>query len=426
MLDSFKKFGLGVSYQTVYRHIYARIRTQFKAQTPQLEGEGDRIIFGSASLQSTNVFTVMSVVEDARQLTLNAGRMHRIGVGARLEVFRAGDTAGSRARTAVVEIIEPGVASSTARILEQHGAEPIRQGDEAVLLAHGADAPPRGVRLLQPEVAASGAASLGEVARLLRSYGGEYVQPSQPGQVTDFQVSVNERGEYLILDASLRPYPNIGCVLSVADDAAPMRLVERLVHLSKYLNVRELDNKDSQSVLAHYFLVDLVGSPNARSGNGSTNAAAGLPVSHSPRVGDWVYLRARNNGTATLKITVLDLRPNWSITQIFPSRAGRFELLEAGRELLIPLRADLPQGYDEGTDVLKIFATTETADLKCFELPALDLQSELPSPQLRTPFAGRREPTRGGHEASTRDMGTPFISDEDWVALHLSVSVRRS
>jgi hypothetical protein len=326
----------------------------------------------------------------------------------------------------MVEIVYAGIASSTARIMGRNAAEQIRQGDEATLLAPGADAPPRSVSLLQAEVSTTNAASLEKVERLLKRYGGAYVQPSLPGQPADFRVSINERGEYLILDTELRLFPNLGPAMRVTDDAAAIRLIERLVHLSKYLNLRELENNDSQSTNAHYFSIELVGSPHAGSGNGDAPTLAGAAISHTLKVGDWVYLRARNNGAATLKVTVLDLRPNWSVAQIFPSGAGLFEMLEPGRELFIPLRADLPQGYDEGIDVLKVFATTETADLRCFQLPALDLPPGLPAHTLRTPFAASSDSTLAEHEASTRDMGAGFSSSEDWIVLRLDIGVRRT
>jgi hypothetical protein len=427
LLDAFRELGLGVTYQTVYRHVYARIHTQFRAQTPQLEGEGDRIVFGSGSVHRPSVFTVMSVSESTRQLTLNTGRVHGIDAGARLAIFRAGAASESRERVALVELVEQGVALSTARILRLRGAEQIRQGDEAELLAPGVGTPRRGVRLLPPEGPESNVGPLAEVERVLMRDGGAYVRPAQPDEAAEFYVSVGERGEYLIRDAALRPFPNLNPALHVEDSTAAVLLIERLIHLSKYRSVLELENGDSESALARDFSIELVG-PQAAAYDGNGDGAhplAGPANLHALKAGDWVFLRARNNGSATLNVTVLDLRPDWSVTQIFPSRAGLFETLEAGRELCIPLQVDLPQGYEEGTDALKVFATTEAADFKCLQLPALDLPPGLPSHILRSPFPVNRGPMPFGLDAVTGDTSTPFSPGEDWAVSCLYLSVRR-
>ena len=41
-------------------------------------------------------------------------------------------------------------------------------------------------------------------------------------------------------------------------------------------------------------------------------------------------------------------------------------------EKVLPLRADLPSGYEEGRDILKVFATVGTTDFRWLQLPRLD------------------------------------------------------
>lgn len=427
LLDTLRKLGPHVTYRDVYRQVYARIHAQFKAQTPQLEGEGDRVVFGHESVHHPEVFTVMSVAAGARELIVNAGRVHRVATGARLAVFRAGEAGVEGAtRAAVVEIVAPGVASSSARVVTRPGACEVMQGDEAVLLAPGTDAPRRGVRLLRTEGPVPSAAPLNEVAALLRRRGGGYLRLAPPDEDTDFHVSVNERGEYVVLDASLRPVPNIGPALSAADGARTAQLVERLIHLAKYLNLRELQNPDGHSAFAHYFTAELVRPPAARAAVRGAYAEAEPVGSRALGVGEWVSLRVRNGGGQPLNVTVLDLRPDWSVAQIFPSRAGLFETLEAGRELTIPLRADLPQGYDEGADLLKVFATSEAADFKGFQLPALGQPPAPLHPPSSMSAARGGDSAAGESGADTRDMGAPLGPEDDWTVLGLEVSVRRS
>lgn len=405
LLDSLREFGLGITFRAVYRRIYARIHAQFPLQTPQLEGEGDRLVFAREEVKTPDVFTVMSVEEGTERLTLNAGSVHGIGEGSRLALFSFG--AESRATTALVEIVEPGAASSTARVLRSRGT--VRQGDEAVLLAPGTDTPPRVVNLLL----ASGEARA-EVERQLKRYGRGFLRQARVGESADWNVRVGEGGEFVILDSSFKAFPNIGSALSTAEADAIRRLAERLVHLAKYLNVRELSNDDSRSTLARQFSIEIIGPPNSDARNDGRGGACAV------RVGDAVVLRMRNQSAETLNITVMDLRPDWAIRQIFPSRAGLFETLEAGAELCVPLHPDLPAGYEEGTDVLKVFATTEAADFRSLELPSLDEPRPVAAHVWRTPSV--RGAASGGEP---QDVRAVCGESADWTAPQLSVHVRR-
>jgi hypothetical protein len=79
-----------------------------------------------------------------------------------------------------------------------------------------------------------------------------------------------------------------------------------------------------------------------------------------------------NDKTRILNITVLDLAPNWQIQQLLPAGAGAFEILQPGKSIEFPIEAYLPDGYEESTDILKVFATQRTSGFRCLELPALD------------------------------------------------------
>ena len=51
LLDTLKARVATTTYQTVYQRVLAKVHSQFDAQTPQLQGEGGRVVFGSAYLQ---------------------------------------------------------------------------------------------------------------------------------------------------------------------------------------------------------------------------------------------------------------------------------------------------------------------------------------------------------------------------------------
>jgi hypothetical protein len=211
--------------------------------------------------------------------------------------------------------------------------------------------------------------------------------------------------------------PNIGSALSVTDSGAPQLIFERLLHLAKYHSARALKNLDPLSPLSHKFSVELVGV--------QADYKPGAPLHPQPftetqdtptvKVGEWIFLRARNHYTTqdgiTLNVTVLNLRPDWSIRQVFPSRAGLFETLEPEQELLLPLRVELPPYYDEGIDLIKFFATIEPADFHFLELSPLDVRA--------TRSASTISQSSDHDESQARDLA------EDWNTRQLEIRVTR-
>jgi hypothetical protein len=69
---------------------------------------------------------------------------------------------------------------------------------------------------------------------------------------------------------------------------------------------------------------------------------------------------------------VLDLAPDWSITQIFPAASAAFEPLDPQGTFEFEFEAFLPNSRSEGTDTFKVFATQSTTNFRWLQLPALD------------------------------------------------------
>src|SRR5258708_39956288 len=96
--------------------------------------------------------------------------------------------------------------------------------------------------------------------------------------------------------------------------------------------------------------------------------ARGKHLGHAP-----VRLEVEYSDFQTLKVAVLNLQPDWGVTQVFPSGIGdQFHPIEPDREETIDLRASLPSGYAECRDQLKAFATVEPVNFRVLELPTLD------------------------------------------------------
>ena len=94
---------------------------------------------------------------------------------------------------------------------------------------------------------------------------------------------------------------------------------------------------------------------------------------NSFKEGIYLALRIQNNSSQVLNVTVLDLQPDWGITQAYPrSSDSYFMPIDPGKSEDIPLKVSLPQGYKEGRDVIKVFATVGPTNFRWLELPVLD------------------------------------------------------
>ena len=428
-LDSLKKFGHGVTYQRLHRYIHAKVSEQFRRrepQNPQLEGEGDRILFGREPAQVPHAFTVLNADVGKRQISLSAGRVHGLGAGARFALYRAGkvDFKRSEKRLATAEITEPGAASSLARLVRRSVDRHVEQGDQAVLLSPGTDIPRYTVRVIAKEKL------FAQIAQLLRRPNEGYVQLMEANEKTDFIINVTPHDHFCICDSSGTEIPNLRPALSVADPKAPQRVVKRLQHLAQYRKVRELENLDPSATLFRKFSVELLGV--------QADYKMGQPIRPHPvaevhgtpsvRIGEWILFRLYNHYTKlegiTLNVTVLNLRSDWSIQQVFPSRAGLFETLEPTRKLSIPLRFELPDGYDEAIDVIKFVATVIPADFNFFELPPLDTPTAPDHAHKESsPQHVSRSFERGSGQSQTPGPVVPLHEVEDWTTRQFEIRV---
>lgn len=428
-LDSLKKFGDGVTYRTLHRYIHAKVSEQFRRrepQNPQLEGEGDRTLFGREPVETPHAFSVLNADVAKRQVTLNAGRVHGLSAGARFALYKAGqvDFKQSQGRLAIAEITEPGITSSLARLVSRSLPRRIDTGAQAVMLAPGTDTPRYTVRVISRKKPAT------QIAQLLRRHNEGYVQSVKGNKKSDFIVDVSPQNHFRLCDASGAEIPNLKPALSITERNAPQRMVQRLLHLAQYRNVRELENHNQSSPLSHKFSVELLGvQANYTMGERlRPRPVAQVRGKPSVRVGEWILIRARNHYTTgegiTLNVTVFNLRPDWSIQQVFPSRAGLFDTLEPTRELTVPLRFDLPDGYDEGIDVIKFVATVMPADFHFFKLPPLDTPGVLDHVHGSTQSASESV-ARGPGGSSAPEGVVPFPEDEDWTTRQFEILVSR-
>jgi hypothetical protein len=210
-LESLRKFGHGVTYRTLHRYIHANVSEQFRRrdpqnpQHPQLEGEGDRLLFGREPVEAPHAFSVLNANMAKRQVTLSAGRVHGVGAGARLALYRPGqvDFKQAKKRLAIAEITEPGITSSRARLVGRSLPRRIETGAQAVMLAPGTDTLRYTVRLISKKKPTT------QIAQLLRRHNESYVQLIKANKKTDFIIDVSPHNHLRICDSSGKEIPNL-------------------------------------------------------------------------------------------------------------------------------------------------------------------------------------------------------------------------
>jgi hypothetical protein len=402
----------GLNWEMVQQQVLAGVHGTFASQTPQLQGVGNRAVFGGAALALPAGVNILEVQGD--RLRLNIGQAGGVGVGAQYFVYRKGvtDFKQTDQRVAVVELTEVMDVESWAKVVRWLGGDvAIEPGAQALLFDPG-KGQQRAVRLMRGGEApgAMAESALADLATALGQSESRFVRVAADGEHAHFQVGITAQGKYEIRDAGGQPLANLQPV--PIDD--PREAVDQLDHLAKYFNVLELSSPDTMSRLAGKLEVKLM-----RTQEEPFDEAGGIPtVKDSKQV---YYLRIRNlfepmqgppsdadwyieeRRRRTMNITVLNLASEWSISRFLPplGDAEDYYDLEPGETLLLPrteapgqtrglpaLASAVPAGATEASDILKVFATTDTASYDSLQLPRIGEVSKralLVNPQPQQP-----------------------------------------
>ena len=433
LLRSLEKFGKEVTAKTLHNHIFGKVHTQFEKQTPMLQGESDRSFFGNNFASSDLTVSVIQVDSENERVQLNAGQAQGLRKGAEFAIYPGtADLTQIDRRLALAEITRLGGGNCWATITEMFGEsqiEDIDSGARALLLYPNAQLV-RKVRLLQPQEKDQSSAINPQVAlqavESAMSEGKGWVELVSGDEAVDYQVSI-EADEYVILDSAGEPVANLRPALKVGNSNAAVSIVKRLKHLSKYRSTIDLDNHDPMSSLKGKIKVELCALPdNYEPGEKLElkpfNAAGNIPTLD---VGQFACLRIRNESDLTLNITVLAIQPDWSIQKGYPTGAA-FQPLDKGREILWPIQTSLPNGYQEGSDILKVFATIDGTSFDWLELPPLDQPIQPKNAgKATTPLAKLLATYFATEDAPpTKNVNSAVSASHEWTTEQVTLVVR--
>lgn len=379
LFDALKQNGPGFTYRSLYNRIVAKVHSKFVQQTPQIEGEGNREVFGSRQVQSQYAVNVLKYDAAKKRALLNTGRMQGVGKGAQFAIYPStADLTKTEGRVALAELEEVGSDNTWAKITWPDGAVDIEEGFQAVLIGVAISMRAK-VKLAEQKglpKELDQASALKRVADEIGKEDNKWVRLSEGKEEADFQVAVNPHGEYEIWDPNGSVVPNLRPVLRIANSKNAAEVVQRLTHLTKYRNVKLIDNTDPASAVSKKLIVELGTAKLSDDGQSYVFGEAFGLRSRPFSVDELLCIRVTNATAKPLNVTVLDLQPDWGISQVFPlvdeNNDQDYELLEAGQHKDIAIRASLPEGYQEGADIVKAIATTEGTSFRWLTLPALD------------------------------------------------------
>ncbi|MEM6453241.1 MAG: caspase family protein, partial [Cyanobacteria bacterium P01_D01_bin.105] len=407
-----------LDYRSLYERVSAKIQSRFPNQLPMLMGEENRLVFGTDLANRPYTVFVSTFDLAKQQVTLKVGLAQGMSRGSRFAIYPSGTTEFSdpQQKLAVVEVgrleatrciakmlpVEDGGLDVTAQLAANRIEVSTLEGAPAVMESAPADLKRR-VRLvddkavgdreseLPADVASTQQTALQRVREALAGNG--WLTEFGGDKEAHYQVAVDRTGTYEICMGL--PLKNLRPPLAVDDDEAASKVVDRLVHLTKYQSVQELDNRVSR--LTGWLQVELMQQPDWQPGETPQPIPFEDPNAIELSVNDFAFLKITNQSPIDLNVAILDLEPTWAIGKIpILGLPGNFYTMAPGESQTTPLQFALPNGpddqplYQQVTEVLKVFAAIGPADFSSLELSPLDV-----------PMASKSAATRSAGETGS-------------------------
>ena len=439
LLDSLNPLTPGLTYKALHDRLLAKINSQFQRQTPQLQGEGDRLVFGSDRLSLQYAINIKQI-HPKKGVLLNGGQVQGLAKGSQFIIYppKITDFTDSNQRLALVEITELGATESWAKIQETFQSQPIEEAAQAVLINPKSIKLVRKVRLIEKAEDTEADQLPSDIYQKQQKafqaikdaipLGNGWIELISTDETADYQIIINSKGEYKICDPSTTPIANLRPSLNINDINTATNLVKRLVHLAKYRATQQLNNYSHQSNLPGTKLALTLEIIGKQSNYDPANPPKPEPFDdpgNTPtlKVNEWAFIRVRNDSSQPLNITILNLQADWGISQVYPPESGNYITFDPGQEEILPLHANLPKGYEEAQDILKVFATVGATDFHWLELPPLD--QPILSPIGKKPGNPLEEllAAVGASQPSIKNVRIVYSPAEEWITEQIMVRI---
>lgn len=403
LLDTLGRYGLEQSCGEIHQRLLARIRGHLVHQTPVVLGDGERRFLGPERATMRAAVQVLRAPADGQAL---------IDVGSALGI-RPGDR--YELPDGLYEARQVGATETwVERVKAYSGGRAVEPGERVEVLSLRST-----LHLAPPESPpkpgdATAERALARLRDCLRD--SAFLEVEDGGMTADLRVAIDGQGSYEIQGPSGLAFPNLR-PLPAKSPGSAREVVRRLEHLTRFRNILEVDNPNPPAWLRIGLEVVSDEIP------GETLTTRSIDL----RVGEGMNLRITNRSTLRLDFTVLDLQPDYGVSQLMPARGSLSLLaLDPGEGKVVRIKAWLPSGIDEGTDVLKVFATRGAVSFRWLELAPLCQPNQAnafrgspknPLEKLFAQLAGT-SPVRGGLTPSE-------FPEEEWITAQMEVRIRR-
>lgn len=403
--------GPGTTYRDVFEPARRRVIALYPDQTPQIEGNRDRVLFGLRDLEPARFLSVTE--RSDRDVTLDGGAAHAVRPQSHWTVYPAGTKKpdGPLAPLGGLEVSSVRGLTCTARIQKESAAGAVVTGARAFELDPrlGADALAVG---LGPAPAGFEAAHQLLADRLAKS---RKVRLAGPGESAAFLVLLlGPRGQPSPSDPlpALGPVQEASWVVVGGGDRPvtpikPAKAVDavrdNLETIARYFQLLSLRNP--ASTLAKTLDVTLLRSRNGGDWEEARPEADGKPVY---LVRDRLAFRVVNRSSTDLYMNVLDFGFTYKVTPIYPPANGANQLLRRRLPFEFGKRAGQTQRIQPIPDWFTLSEGSET-------LKFIVAYREIDSSWMRQEGVRAVPPTR---------EGAP-VAPEDWSTVEVDFVVRR-
>jgi hypothetical protein len=396
-----------ITHQSLYQHLRVRFHQSWPQQNPMRYGNDKFSFFGKLRSRPDMVFSLVYKTQQDGHLCLEAGRAHGVFEGDEYalyplytpgHIFSDTTQASAKVRVDAVRALTSDLVGIdptfvTTQVGERWKARPLTHLAPQKVL----------VRILpsvnhQPQWIAAA-----KQRRFLH-----LSTADMEGQPCLFNIILNDRNEYEILDGSCQKIPSLPTISLDRHEAVDC-VVGLLEHLATFKYIEGIENRIPNTSFQDSFRIHLTG------GAGDDLGAGLLGVNHEGELS----LTVQSTNDRPLYLYTYDLGPSWQIDSLIcDDGGGDYKVIYPKKEEIMTLQMTVPEclrdrGQCECEDVIKVFVTSKPTSFAPFILPKIPVPAEKVDRfvrgtrnQLSELLSGLATPIRGAADS---------ISDEQWI-----------
>jgi len=349
------------TYRLLFNRIVAEMKLVAPQQTPEIDGDYDRQLFGGKAVQQVPYYPIQQLTDSGKQLIIAAGRLETVNVDTQVRVCPAGTTDPMQASSFLSgTVVQAGMFSATIRLEKPLPADQqLKQwvfvtersfGDLSVALSLDSlrNGPLRtaaeNVLKALPLVKLTSVKASELYLSQLDSAGVSYalVRKTTDGFVVGKPIPVNRPTDGETISLRVQNYAQ-GKFLQTYNPSYP----------GIGLKLELIPSK-----------------PGGRDATDTLNRAGFLQnglMMFSPT--DKASVRITNTGSLRVYFSLIDIQPDGVVSVVFPTKETSINhdlpenyVIEPGKTLIIPRRLDFSPPY--GTETFKVLAALEKFDLR--------------------------------------------------------------